>query len=379
MFVVLVLGEEEPAATAVGDGLIDLRVPRRRELWNRPVGADADPRTRLPADQREVAADEHLRRCGRHGVDAAVGDPAARRVVSVDGRRRRGEGERDDGCCGEDLHDPTVECASHSALTRRYASGAGAGASTSSPNSPAAARARSSRSRSRRMCAKRRSLSPCWRVPSSSPSPRRSRSTSASSKPSVVATSASSRCCAVSVSSSLRARDEQAVRLLRAAADAAAQLVQLGEAEAVGVLDDHHRRVRDVDADLDHRRRDEHVELARLERAPSRRGAASGLQPAVQAADAEPAQLGAPQPLGLGLRRARERRLGLLDQRADDVGLPALARAGRVSRVYASDARSSAIQRVTIGLRARAASRSPTRRGRRRPSARACAGSASRS
>ena len=67
---------------------------------------------------------------------------------------------------------------------------------------------------------------------------------------------------AVSVSSSRRARDEQAVRLLRAAADAAAQLVQLGEPEAVGLLDDHDRRVRDVDADLDHGRRDEHVELA---------------------------------------------------------------------------------------------------------------------
>jgi hypothetical protein len=41
--------------------------------------------------------------------------------------------------------------------------------------------------------------------------------------------------------------------------------VELGKPEAVGLLDDHHRRVGDVDADLDHRRRDEHVELARLE------------------------------------------------------------------------------------------------------------------
>jgi hypothetical protein len=43
--------------------------------------------------------------------------------------------------------------------------------------------------------------------------------------------------------------------LVRAAADAAAELVELREPEPVGLLDDHDRRVRDVDADLDHRRR----------------------------------------------------------------------------------------------------------------------------
>ena len=52
---------------------------------------------------------------------------------------------------------------------------------------------------------------------------------------------------------------------LRAAPDAPAQLVQLREAEALGVLDDHQRRVRDVDAHLDHRRRHEHLRLAGLE------------------------------------------------------------------------------------------------------------------
>ena len=84
----------------------------------------------------------------------------------------------------------------------------------------------------------------------------------ASSKPSVVSTSACSRASAVSVSSSTWPRDEQAVALLGAAPDTAAQLVQLREPEAVGLLHDHDRRVRNVDADLDHRRRDEHVELA---------------------------------------------------------------------------------------------------------------------
>ncbi len=120
----------------------------------------------------------------------------------------------------------------------------------------------------------------------------------------------------------LRARDQQAVRLLGAAADAAAELVELREAEPVGLLDDHDRRVRDVDADLDHRRRDEHVELALLERA-HHLAALGRLEPAVQQPDAVPGELGAPQPLGLLLGRAREARLGRLDQRADDVGLPA--------------------------------------------------------
>ena len=68
-------------------------------------------------------------------------------------------------------------------------------------------------------------------------------------------------------------RDEQAVALLRPTPDPAAQLVELGEAEAVGLLHDHDRRVRDVDADLDHGRRDEHVELALLELRASPRAA----------------------------------------------------------------------------------------------------------
>ncbi len=51
-----------------------------------------------------------------------------------------------------------------------------------------------------------------------------------------------------------------------AAPDPPAQLVQLGDPEALGVLDEHHGRVGHVDADLDHGRRDEHVGLARGER-----------------------------------------------------------------------------------------------------------------
>src|SRR5437660_7906978 len=59
-----------------------------------------------------------------------------------------------------------------------------------------------------------------------------------------------------------RARDQEAVRLLGGATDASPQLMELCEPEAIRLLHDHDRRVRHVDADLDHRRRDEDVELA---------------------------------------------------------------------------------------------------------------------
>ena len=56
--------------------------------------------------------------------------------------------------------------------------------------------------------------------------------------------------------------DKDAVGLVPAAADAAAQLVELGEAEALGVFNQHERGVRHVDADLDDGGGDEHLGLA---------------------------------------------------------------------------------------------------------------------
>ena len=50
-----------------------------------------------------------------------------------------------------------------------------------------------------------------------------------------------------------------------AAAHSPAELVQLRQPESLGVLDDHHRGVRHIDADLDDRRRDEHVHVAARE------------------------------------------------------------------------------------------------------------------
>src|SRR5262249_41033208 len=49
--------------------------------------------------------------------------------------------------------------------------------------------------------------------------------------------------------------EQEAPRFLRAAPDATAQLVELREAQPLRVLDDHHGRRGNVDADLDHRRR----------------------------------------------------------------------------------------------------------------------------
>ena len=66
--------------------------------------------------------------------------------------------------------------------------------------------------------------------------------------------------------------------------------MQLGDAETVGVEDHHDRRVRHVDAHLDHRRRHEHVELATPE--PSHHVVLlSARHPAVHQPESQPLQL----------------------------------------------------------------------------------------
>ena len=64
-----------------------------------------------------------------------------------------------------------------------------------------------------------------------------------------------------------RPADQHTVRLRAAAPHAPAQLVQLAEAEALGVFNDHQCRVRHVHADLHDRRGDENVGFSRAERA----------------------------------------------------------------------------------------------------------------
>jgi hypothetical protein len=97
--------------------------------------------------------------------------------------------------------------------------------------------------------------------------------------------------------------------------------VELCEPEAVGLLDDHDRRVRDVDADFDHRRRDENVQLPRLE--PGHQVTTLVRpQTAVEEPHAVVAQLTFAEPLGLTLGGPSNTRLRFLDQRADDIRLP---------------------------------------------------------
>jgi len=63
----------------------------------------------------------------------------------------------------------------------------------------------------------------------------------------------------------LFAGHEDAIAFGGAATDAPAELVKLGEAEAVGVVDDHDGGVGDVDADLDDGGGDEDVDVAAME------------------------------------------------------------------------------------------------------------------
>src|SRR4029077_19540269 len=56
--------------------------------------------------------------------------------------------------------------------------------------------------------------------------------------------------------------EQDAEGLLGATPDPAAELVKLRETESLGVLDEHHRRVRHVDSHFDHRRRNEDVDLS---------------------------------------------------------------------------------------------------------------------
>ena len=78
-----------------------------------------------------------------------------------------------------------------------------------------------------------------------------------------------------------------------AAADAATELVELRDPVALGSLDQHHRRVRHVDPDLDHAGGHEHIGLARRELG-HRRGLLARGELAVHERHAMAAELGRP-------------------------------------------------------------------------------------
>ena len=106
-----------------------------------------------------------------------------------------------------------------------------------------------------------------------------------------------------------------------APSDPAPELVQLREAEALGVLDQHHGRVRNVDADLDHRRRDQQVRASRAE--PVHHALLLGrAQLAVQHLDGQIGEDVGRQALRLPLRRADLVPVRLVDRRADHERLP---------------------------------------------------------
>ena len=117
--------------------------------------------------------------------------------------------------------------------------------------SRASSRARTGQSQSSGRRAARKDGNPAWRVPSRSPGPRMARSRSAISKPSVVEAKISSLRRAVSASRP----SEGDAGGGRSSPDSPAELVELGEAEALGALDHHHSGGGHVEPDLDHRRR----------------------------------------------------------------------------------------------------------------------------
>jgi hypothetical protein len=117
-----------------------------------------------------------------------------------------------------------------------------------------------------------------------------------------------------------RLGDEDAVARALAPAHPAAELVELREPEPLGVLDDHYGGVGYVDADLDHRGGDQHVDLAGQERAHDRVTVGGRQLPMDQADLPAREDLGA-QSLELVRGRQQVDLLGLRHERVDHVGL----------------------------------------------------------
>ena len=212
---------------------------------------------RRPPDDIEVAEGDRVERPRNDG------DPA--HALTLLGARYRAVTERHGA--GRSVLGEVAPRRRHPVAARAPPRGPGAARAPGRPSSTPAASSRAS-AMSSPSFATRSSLRlerpPDWMPPSTSPSCRSSRSTWASSKPSSVAATASTRSRASVPSSAAvtnRHRPGHA-----AAPDPAAQLVQLRDAEPVGVEDDHRRRVGHVDADLDDGRGDEHVDARRRRR-----------------------------------------------------------------------------------------------------------------
>ena len=133
--------------------------------------------------------------------------------------------------------------------------------------------------------------------------------------------------------------------------------MELGQPEPVGALDDHHRRRRHVDPDLDHGRADQHVQLAVAE--ARHLGVALGrLEPAVDQADPQRRE-----------ERRASRTASLSAATAPSPSSPLSSMSGTTTNVRCPSAASSrtfAPRAVEVG---RAADTGPDRdpAGRRRP------------
>src|SRR3954471_134333 len=175
---------------------------------------------------------------------------------------------------------------------------------------------------------------PCWRVPRISPSPRIERSTSASANPSPSPPIAPrppfppprDRLEPRLRRIRLGVAEEDAEGLVAPTPDPAAELMELGEAEALRPLHQHHRGVGDVDADLDHGRGHQHVGLARDEGVHRPRLLLGGHLP-VEEGDLEVAQRGLREAPRLGLGSLGLDRLRVTDEWADDERLAPLPQA----------------------------------------------------
>ena len=247
----------------------DRRGPRRSPRGRgRRSGGPSNPAARPGAGPPSSPAITRIAKNLAFVLCSPIGDKDERPIKEGSGRRRR--------------------CRSGGGRRRAAGRGPGRRASRGGAAAPAPrSRAAISSGASSGSLATAKRGRPLWRVPRISPSPRRPRSISASLKPSLSSATASSRRRASSPASSANSRHW---RRVLAAPDPAAQLVQLGDAEALGTLDHHHRRVGDVDPDLDHGRRDQHVGLAGGEGAHRLRLLGRGHLP-VQEADRELAQL----------------------------------------------------------------------------------------
>lgn len=123
--------------------------------------------------------------------------------------------------------------------------------------------------------------------------------------------------------------------------------MQLTEAEALGILNDHQRRVRHIHADLHDRCGDENIVVSRAERA-QRRVLFRAFHPSVHQSDAKLRERLVPQRLRPALGGFHGVLLAVLHSRADDIDLMAPAHCFRI-KPFRRSRRASLTRNVSTG------------------------------